>query len=117
MVAFVACTATASVVDAFLPRQPGHRVVPSSSSSIEELTVPNDESPALATLFRHHGRASTKLRMVEEDDDDDDDDEDEDSDDPLGNGVDSVAWLPSVIGAKGKEVTSASREVGLVACT
>lgn len=57
--------------------------------------------------------------MVDDDDDDDDEEDDEDGneddEDPLGDGVDSVSWLPSVVGAKGKEVTSArevSREWG-----
>jgi hypothetical protein len=36
----------------------------------------------------------------EEDEDEDDDDDDDDSNEPLGNGVDSVSWLPSVMGAK-----------------
>lgn len=38
---------------------------------------------------------------------DDDDDEDDEIDGPLGNGVDSVGWLPTVIGAEGEETTSA----------
>ena len=36
----------------------------------------------------------------EEDDDDDDDDDDEDDEDPLSKGIDSVSWLPTVVGAK-----------------
>ena len=37
-----------------------------------------------------------------------DDEDEDDGEDPLGNGVDSVSWLPSVVGSKGSEVTSVS---------
>lgn len=68
---------------------------------------------AIQTFATYHPKLSiqrsspTKLFMAVDDDEDDDDDE---IDGPLGNGVDSVGWLPTVIGAEGEEVTSA-REV------
>ena len=49
----------------------------------------------------------------EDDDDDDDDDDVGDRDDPLGNGIDSVSWLPTVIGGKDKATSTATREVSL----
>ena len=54
--------------------------------------------------------------MVEdEDEEDDDDDEDDDDvgdrDDPLGKGIDSVSWLPTVIGAKDMATSTSTREV------
>lgn len=52
-------------------------------------------------------RLLTQLWAAAADDDEDDDDEDDEdeSDEPLGNGVDSVSWLPSVIGGKGISVS------------
>jgi len=50
----------------------------------------------------------------EEEDDEDDEDDDEDvgdRDDPLGKGIDSVSWLPTVIGAKDKVTSTPTREV------
>jgi hypothetical protein len=41
-----------------------------------------------------------KTRALEDDEDEDDYDDDDDDDDPLSRGIDSVSWLPSVVGAK-----------------
>ena len=49
----------------------------------------------------------------DEDDDDDDDDVVGDRDDPLGIGIDSVSWLPTVIGGKDKATSTQTREVSL----
>jgi hypothetical protein len=47
----------------------------------------------------------------EDDEEDDDEDEDEDDEDPLSKGIDSVSWLPSVVGAKGStEALKGTRE-------
>lgn len=60
----------------------------------------------------------TRRRLASDENDDDDDDEDdeeyEEQSGPLKDGVDSVSWLPSVIGAKGDKmpITSA-KEVSL----
>ena len=61
-------------------------------------------------------KSTTRLSMVEdEDEEDDDDDEDDDDvgdrDDPLGKGIDSVSWLPTVIGAKDMATSTSTREV------
>jgi hypothetical protein len=60
---------------------------------------------------RHHLSSSSWTRQFatsNSDDEDDEDDDDDDDDDtynemkgPLADGVDSVSWLPSVIGGKG----------------
>lgn len=50
---------------------------------------------------------TTRRFMVDSDDEVDSDDYGED---PLGEGVDSVAWLPTVAGAKNKDISTA-REV------
>ena len=46
----------------------------------------------------------------EEDDEDDDDDMYDDERGPLANGVDSVSWLPSVIGQKGDNMPITSKK-------
>ena len=43
---------------------------------------------------------STRLFAVEEEEDDDDDDTN-----PLGKGLNSVSWLPSVVGQSGEEIS------------
>ncbi|KAL7563193.1 hypothetical protein ACA910_014469 [Epithemia clementina (nom. ined.)] len=46
-------------------------------------------------------RISRRMALSRDDDDEDDDDEyDDDEENPLGNGVASVSWLPTVVGAK-----------------
>jgi hypothetical protein len=44
--------------------------------------------------------------------DDEDEDDDDEQEGPLGKGVDSVSWLPSVAGEKGGEISGA-KEVSL----
>jgi hypothetical protein len=68
----------------------------------------------------HHDPRSQRIRRQlaasdgDEDEDDDDDDEEEEEEEneqqngPLKDGVDSVSWLPSVIGAKGDDVALTS---------
>lgn len=46
-------------------------------------------------------------------DDEDEDEDDEDDDDPLGDGIDSVSWLPSVIGTKGRLSTSSTSSLSV----
>ena len=46
--------------------------------------------------------------------DDDSEDDDDDQEDPLGKGVDSVSWLPSVVGKKGGGQVTGAREVSVV---
>ena len=83
---------------AFAPRPPASSVVPSTTRG------------SLIPFCLERPR-TTRLFLVDDDDEaEDDDDDDDDDEDPLGDGVDSVSWLPSVIGAKGKEISSA-REV------
>ena len=61
---------------------------------------------------------SSRLKMAldeYEDDDEYDDDDYDDNEDPLSDGVDSVSWLPTEIGANGP--TKAMGEVGADADT
>jgi hypothetical protein len=112
----VATAYTVRQVDSFMPipltRTIGSRYIhPAETGSCgSKILVINP--------FKHGaGTPLSQLFMVdddeeEDDDDDDDDDDDErDSNDPLGNGIDSVSWLPTVVGAKGKEISTPSREV------
>lgn len=50
-----------------------------------------------------------ETRLFASDSDDGFDDEDEDEDDPLGKGIDSVSWLPSVIGARSVDISSVKK--------
>jgi len=80
---------------AFVPRPVGRSLVLFPSAG------PSD----VVSRSVHRSRClakSSALRMVSDDDDDDDDEdyeEDDNVEDPLGNGVDSVSWLPTVVGA------------------
>ena len=56
------------------------------------------------------GRRVETLRKLAVGDDDDDDDADE----PLSNGVDSVSWLPTVVGAKEVDASSDGGDVSAV---
>lgn len=62
-------------------------------------------SPEKSMLVSRNAPSSlTRQFLSAADEDEDDDDEEDDDDDqkgPLSNGVDSVSWLPSVVGAKG----------------
>ena len=51
-----------------------------------------------------HSMPFTRLNAV--------DDDDGDEEDPLGKGVDSVSWLPCVLGAKGDEISSVNEVSG-----
>ena len=72
----------------------------------------NTRSDVLATFptrlssIQNHlpRRISSRIFMAEEDDDDDEDEVN--AEDPLGNGVDSVAWLPTVVGAESVELSN-----------
>ena len=56
-------------------------------------------------------RKAPVLRMVDDDEEDEDEDDEYDEDEgPLADGIDSVAWLPSVIGAKDIENPKISRD-------
>ena len=55
----------------------------------------------------------TRRFLAADDDDEDFDDDDLEEKGPLSDGVDSVSWLPSVVGAKGDNmpITSSTKEV------
>ena len=94
---------------AFAPQRPVVRSTfihdGSTSSSLWKNSA---EQNALAVDGR---RISSALNMVpDEYDDEDEDDDDDDLEDPLSDGVDSVSWLPTVIGANGP--TKAMMDVG-----
>jgi hypothetical protein len=63
------------------------------------------------TRNRVIARALLDDEEEDEDEDDDHDEDDDDDDDPLSKGIDSVSWLPSVVGAKGStEAVKGTRE-------
>jgi hypothetical protein len=88
---------------------PSPRFLTKASSGV----ITTSGSSVVSSYSEQRRTRSSRLFMADEDEDDEDDDDDDEDDydyDPLGEGVDSIAWLPSVIGSKGKDVTSA-REV------
>jgi hypothetical protein len=98
VVIFLGLLCFAQTVDAFVPR----------SRTSTQLT-PVGATAAPKTI----GFVSTRLYAVDDDDEDayDDDDEDEDDENPLGKGIDSVSWLPSVAGQSAGEDVSSIKEV------
>jgi hypothetical protein len=54
----------------------------------------------------------TRLYAADDEDEDDEDEDDDEQKGPLGKGVESVGWLPSVVGEKGGEISGA-KEVSL----
>lgn len=79
-------------------------------------TANNNVNDAIicSSIYNNHNVARLRLETLslyskeyendEDEDDEDDDDEDEfDSNDPLGNGVDSVSWLPTAMGGIGNK--------------
>lgn len=97
--------------DAFAPG-PLRRNPSVSSFPAVEIAL-TDTRGAVSSWKKYTGKKSSRLFMVDDEDEDEDDDDDDvgDSDDPLGNGVDSVSWLPTVIGAKDKDISAPTREV------
>ena len=65
--------------------------------------------------YQRFSLVGQKLFAANDDDDDYDSDEDEDDDDeengPLSNGIDSVSWLPSVVGKTGENNIKGAKEV------
>lgn len=64
-------------------------------------------------VAREPFRRMSLRRFLALDDDDDEDDEEEDEeeiDGPLSKGIDSVSWLPSVVGARGSGDVSSTRK-------
>ncbi|KAG7341131.1 Lon family ATP-dependent protease [Nitzschia inconspicua] len=76
---------------------------------------PQKSLPFVGTVA---SRTSLSRRWLAADDDEDDDDDDYDEEEeeekkgPLSKGIDSVSWLPSVIGAKGDNVPITSAKKG-----
>ena len=70
-----------------------------SSTSSQGIVTWNDQQSKRTRLFMG--------------DDEDEDEDDEDNDDPLGEGIDSVSWLPTVIGAKGRLTTSSASSLSV----
>lgn len=103
VVIFLSLLCYAQTVDAF---------VPISRTSTQLNSVGSTAAPKTV------GFVSSRLYAVDDDDeddydDDDDDDEDEyeDEENPLGKGVDSVSWLPSVKGQRAGKDASSIKEV------
>jgi hypothetical protein len=72
------------------------------------------------SVGKWNAQQSLTRRFLSAADEEEDEDEDEDDDDerkgPLSNGVDSVSWLPSVVGAKGDNmpITSAKEDAEIL---
>lgn len=74
-----------------------------SSVAFTSPVVPSFVSTRPSRSTIPFARVSTRIWALadDEDDDDDEDEEDDDEDNPLAMGIDSVSWLPTVVGAKG----------------
>lgn len=69
------------------------------------------ECASRSTSSNHHSELARPLRMINEDNDDDDEEDWEDEDDgPLSEGIDSVSWLPTVVGAQDVESPQITKE-------
>ena len=89
--------------DAFVFSQPKNKLSPT-------FLVPS--STLSYSVSGTGGSSSTSTRLfasLEDDDDEEDDDHDDEEEDdntnPLGKGVNSVSWLPSVVGQSGQEIS------------
>ena len=97
---FLGALFVAQQTDAFLPASHSRVVSTNGLAFAPESSITSSSSrftPSLRT-------PSTRLFLA---DDDEDDDEDDDDLNPLGKGVDSVSWLPTVMGKiKSAELTN-----------
>lgn len=87
--------------DAFVFSQPKNKLSPT-------FLVPSSTLSYSVSGTGGSSSSSTRLFASLEDDDDDEDDHDDEEDDntnPLGKGVNSVSWLPSVVGQSGQEIS------------
>ena len=93
-------------VTSFAPQRPVVRsttplVDTTSSSSLWKNNNAEQNWLGFADGQRRISSSALKMALDDYDDEDEDDDEEDDLEDPLSDGVDSVSWLPTVIGANG----------------
>jgi hypothetical protein len=89
--------------DAFVP----------ASIRFTKLALVNSRLSTSTTSPNKLSRTTAVRRLAADDDDLDSDDYDEG---PLGKGIDSVSWLPSVAGKKGESVPSAKEVSDNILC-
>jgi hypothetical protein len=101
----VTCCLLTLQADAFIPASiRSTKLALVNSRMVTSTTSPNKLSLSRTTVVR---------RLAADDDDLDADDYEEG---PLGKGVDSVSWLPSVVGKKGESVPSAKEVSDHILC-
>jgi len=88
------CCLLTSQADAFVP----------ASIRSTKFALVNSRMVTSTTSPNKLSRTTVVRRLA---DDDDDLDAEDDEEGPLGKGIDSVSWLPSVVGKKGESVPSA----------
>lgn len=72
-------------------------------------TCQNDRCIPFVGERSHHVRLTIcQLAADDDDEDEDDDDDEEEEKGPLSKGIDSVSWLPSVVGGKGDNMQVSS---------
>jgi hypothetical protein len=81
--------------------------VPASIRSTKLAFVNDSRMVISTTTFPNQLSRTTVVRRLTADDDDLDADDYDYEEGPLGKGIDSVSWLPSVVGKKGESVPSA----------
>lgn len=80
-----------------------------------QLRFPQSQFLSFAgSIFLRETRDSRTCRWAFKDDEEEDDEEEDEKRGPLSKGIDSVSWLPSVIGSKGDNlpITSAKEVSG-----
>jgi Lon protease-like protein len=88
---FAVLVGSLCAIDAFAPASFGVARRATSGPTLAS----SESSPALQR------QSSTCRRLAIDDDEDDEDDDDLDDLEPLAEGIDSVSWLPTVLGGKG----------------
>lgn len=67
--------------------------------------APSNTLAARGRMFGRISRYSVERRLAADDTDGDEEDWSDDEEEPLSKGIESVAWLPSVVGAKDEKVS------------
>ena len=97
------CCLLTSQADAFVP----------ASIRSTKFALVNSRMVTSTTSPNKLSRTTVVRRLA---DDDDDLDAEDDEEGPLGKGIDSVSWLPSVVGKKGESVPSAKVVSNYILC-
>ena len=110
-VGFQQCDAFAVVTKRHSQNQKDAALVRRSTTMLSLLR--SEQQQLLQQSYRRFSLVGQKLFAANDDDDDEDYDSDDDDDDddeengPLSNGIDSVSWLPSVVGKTGENIKGA----------